>query len=113
MQLAQIAAFWLRFAGNILLDLFLYGHRFCFPVARTNDLDSRLHVAMSVAKLESLHHVVEWRGRNSTKPEKFFRPPSPFAFGNAIERESLSGPERVGRSLRRVPRATFLEACRR
>src|SRR5580700_2899207 len=31
MQLSQVAAFWLRLAGNILLDLFLYVQMFCSP----------------------------------------------------------------------------------
>jgi len=39
MQLSHVAAFWLRLAGNILLDLFLYVHMFCSPVARTRLYD--------------------------------------------------------------------------
>src|SRR6266404_5405125 len=31
MQLSHATAFWLRLAGNILLDLFLYVHMFCSP----------------------------------------------------------------------------------
>jgi hypothetical protein len=31
MQLSHVTAFWLRLAGNILLDLFLYVHMFCSP----------------------------------------------------------------------------------
>jgi hypothetical protein len=34
MQLSHVTAFWLRLAGNILLDLFLHVHTFCSPVAR-------------------------------------------------------------------------------
>jgi hypothetical protein len=39
MQLSHVAAFWLRLAGNILLDLFLHVHMFCFPVERTRLYD--------------------------------------------------------------------------
>src|SRR5271155_3963819 len=31
MQLSKVTAFWLRLAGNVLLDLFLYAHMFCPP----------------------------------------------------------------------------------
>src|ERR1700735_481232 len=33
MQLSHVTALWLRLAGNILLDLFLFVHMFCSPVA--------------------------------------------------------------------------------
>ena len=33
MQLSHVTAFWLRLAGNILLDLFLYVRMFCSLVA--------------------------------------------------------------------------------
>src|ERR1700687_6185586 len=39
MQLSHVTAFWLRLAGNILLDLFLYVHSCCSPVARTRLYD--------------------------------------------------------------------------
>src|ERR1700676_4391114 len=39
MQLSHVTAFWLRLAGNILLDLFLYVQMFCSPVARTKLYD--------------------------------------------------------------------------
>src|SRR6266576_1999252 len=39
MQLSHVTAFWLRLAGNILLDLFLYVHMFCSPVARARFYD--------------------------------------------------------------------------
>ena len=32
MQLSHVTAFWLRLAGNIPLDLFLYVHMFCPPL---------------------------------------------------------------------------------
>src|SRR5580700_181121 len=37
MQLSHVTAFWLRLAGNILLDLFLYVHMFCLPPLRARD----------------------------------------------------------------------------
>src|SRR6516225_4884490 len=40
MQLSHVTAFWLRLAGNILLDLFLCVHRFCSLVARTRLYDT-------------------------------------------------------------------------
>src|SRR5271165_1416631 len=39
MQLSHVTAFWLRLAGSILLDLFLYVHMFCSLVARTGLYD--------------------------------------------------------------------------
>src|ERR1700677_4139973 len=36
MQLSHVTAFWLRLAGNILLDLFLYVHMFA-PQVRARD----------------------------------------------------------------------------
>src|ERR1700733_365928 len=35
MQLSHVTAFWLRLAGNILLDLFLHVHTLCSSVAST------------------------------------------------------------------------------
>src|SRR5215472_13676701 len=40
MQLSHVTAFWFRLAGNVLLDLFLYVHMFCSPVARTRLYES-------------------------------------------------------------------------
>src|ERR1700739_57710 len=37
MQLSHVTAFWLRLAGNILLDLFLYVHMFCSPVVQSEE----------------------------------------------------------------------------
>jgi hypothetical protein len=45
MQLSHITAFWLRLAGNILLDLFLHVHMFRSPVA-THEIIGRLTVLL-------------------------------------------------------------------
>src|SRR5438874_11009041 len=39
MQLSHVTEVWLRLAGNILLDLYLYVHMFCSPVARARLYD--------------------------------------------------------------------------
>src|ERR1700722_2545840 len=50
MQLSHFTAFWLRLAGNILLDLFLYVHMFCSHL-RARDYTTCLTGQMILARV--------------------------------------------------------------
>src|SRR5438477_2807185 len=65
MQLSHATAFWLRLAGNILLDLLLYVHMFCSPVAR--EIIRRLVLLLLEGRAALTVEVTRLRGRPASR----------------------------------------------
>src|SRR5580700_7774207 len=96
MQLSHVTAFWLRLAGNILLDLFSYVHMFCSLVART-----RLYDADKCGDRRDVHQALIVGGVSYPAPAPAIEPapPSEGRANSGVNRVRCSHLPGSGRSI--------------
>src|ERR1700761_8455679 len=87
MQRLQFAAFWFRLAGDVLLDLFLYVHRFCSPRCAHEIICSLTRSRES----PSVHGILKGLARTETIPRKRRMPDSRAYQAISRSRFSLQG----------------------
>ena len=71
MQLLHVTAFWLRLARNILLDLFLYVHRFCPPsLLHRRARESIRHLILLNPSHSLSHRILDVLGQSTARPPR-------------------------------------------